>query len=370
MRRLGVAEAIVDGLRLPGDVAIEGDEIVAVGLEPAGSGIAIPGLVDVQVNGFAGVDFLGAEVEQWLEASRRLLAAGVTTFLPTLITAAPQTLVAALGRAERAMRAAPAAAARIAGVHLEGPFISPERLGAHPVEHRRDPDPSLLEDLLAAGPVRMLTLAPELDGSFGLIELLRRRHVAVSLGHTTAPAEVAHAAFECGAVAVTHVFNAMEPIRGREPGVAGAALSRPDVAVLCIVDGVHLAEEAVRLVFGRRDGIAVLTSDAIAAAGMGDGEYLLGEERIAVAGRRATRADGTLAGSVGAVADALPLLVHAGVPLERAVEAATAAPARLLGRADIGTLRPGATADVVILDDALRVGEVILGGEPVMELEP
>lgn len=362
MKRLGVAEAIVDGVRHAGDVGIVDGLVAEVGVSPAGSGIAIPGLVDLQVNGFGGVDLLSADEEEWATVGRRLLGVGVTAYLPTLITSPQAVVEAALAAAARTQRAE-SVGARILGVHLEGPFISPQRLGVHPGEHRRDPDPGLLEALLASGPVQMVTLAPELPGAIELVELLRRRGILVSLGHSAAPGAVAHTAFDHGAGAVTHVFNAMEPILAREPGIAGVALSRDDVAVLCIVDGVHLAAENVRLIFGRERGTSVLTSDAIAAAGSGDGEYRLGAETIAVSAGRATRADGTLAGSVGTTAAALPLLVELGIPLERAVVAASAAPARLLGRPQLGRLRRGAVADVVLLDDALEITAVLLAGE-------
>lgn len=363
-RRLGVAAAIVDGRRIPGDVALDGEVVAEVGLSPAGAGIAIPGLVDLQVNGYGGVDLLSADDAGWNEVGEALLRDGVTAYLPTLITAPADDVTAALSRAGRLI-AGSAGGARILGAHLEGPFISPARLGVHPPEHRRDPDPVLLERLLAAGPVKMVTLAPELPGADRLIDTLLERGVVVSVGHSAAPAAVATEAFRRGARAVTHLFNAMEPLRAREPGVVGAALTEAEVASLCIVDGVHLADENVRLIFGRRRGIAVLTSDAIAPAGAGDGEFTLGDEPVRVDGRRATRADGTLAGSVAPLGEAIPRLVALGVALEDAVAAATSAPARLLGLPALGTIAPGAVADLVILDETLAPTAVFLAGRPI-----
>ena len=368
-RRLGVAEAIVDGRRIPGDVALADGAVAEVGLLPLGAGTAIAGLVDLQVNGFGGVDLLSADDAGWAQAGEALLRTGVTSYLPTLITAPAETTTAALARADRLMRRGDPGppGARILGVHLEGPFISPKRLGVHPPEHRRDPDPALLDRLLAAGPVAMVTLAPELPGAEQLLDRLLERGIVVSVGHSAAPAEVAAAAFRRGARAVTHLFNAMEPLRARDPGVVGAALVDERVAALCIVDGVHLAEENVRLIFGRRRGTAVLTSDAIAPACTGSGDFTLAGEPISVSDGRATRSDGTLAGSVAPMVGAIPRLVDLGVPLEEAVTAATAAPARLLGRANLGSIAPGARADLVVLDDSLVPAAVFQAGRLVAE---
>jgi N-acetylglucosamine-6-phosphate deacetylase len=366
-RRLGVAAAVVDGVQLAGDVAVADGRILEVGLAPAGRGTAVAGFVDLQVNGFGGVDFLtDADDDAWRLAAGRLVAAGVTAFQPTLITAPEPAVADALRRAAR-LRGAGATGAEILGVHLEGPFISGERLGAHPGEHRRNPALALLRRQLEAGPVTMMTLAPELEGAGELIEELVRRGVVPSLGHTAASSAAARAAFERGARAVTHVFNAMTPVAGREPGVAGIALARDDVTVMCIVDGVHLADETVQLIARAARGRMALTSDAIAAAGKGDGDFALGTVTVRVRDGRATGPIGELAGGTGSVADAVRRLVELGSPLEDAVAAGTSVPARLLGRDDVGSLRPGARADVVVLDDELRVERVLLGGRQLAE---
>ena len=205
--RLGVEAALVDGVLVPGDVAVEGDRIAAVGLEQSGGrGIAAPGFVDLQVNGFAGVDFLGADADGYTTAGDALLETGVTSYLPTFITSTEDDLVDSL----RAVPESPRGP-RILGVHLEGPFLSPLRLGTHRPGGRRDPDPALLDRLLEAGPVRLMTLAPELPGALDLIGLLHVRGITVSLGHSDATAAQADAAFDRGARTVTHVFNAMRP---------------------------------------------------------------------------------------------------------------------------------------------------------------
>lgn len=353
--RLGVAAAVVEGRLVPGDVALADGTIAAVGLSPGRGGTAVPGFVDLQVNGFAGVDFAAAEADGYRRAAEALVRVGVTSFQPTLITAPEAELVAALAEVP--------ALPQLLGVHLEGPFISPERLGAHPAEARRDPDPALLERLLAAGPVSQVTLAPELPGALELVDLLVARRITVSCGHSNATAAEAHAAFDRGARTVTHLFNAMRPFRHRDAGIAGAALARADVRVQAIVDGVHLDDDAVRVAAGAAAGRFAVVSDAIAAAGVGDGLFRLGSVEVEVRdGVCHRRGSGVLAGSVVTLAESVRRLHALGVPLLEAVAAATSVPARIAGRDDVGVLRVGGRADVVVLDDALEVTSVLVEG--------
>ena len=249
------------------------------------------------------------------------------------------------------------------GVHLEGPFLSPARLGAHPPEARRDPDPALLERLLAAGPVRLVTLAPELPGADELIDLCLGRGVAVSCGHSDATADEAAAAFDRGARAVTHVFNAMRPLRHRDPGIAGAALVRDDVVVQMIVDGVHLAAETAALVWRSAHGRVALVTDAIAGAGLGDGTVRLGDLEIEISDGVARSPSGVLAGSTLTMIQAVRNLHALGASFEEAVGAATTVPARVVGEPDAGRLDVGAPADVVVLTDELEIERVLVAGE-------
>src|SRR4051794_27888542 len=218
--KLGVEAALVDGLLVRGDVEVDDGRIVAVGLSSPGRGIAVPGFIDLQVNGFGGVDFLDADADGYRRAGDALLETGVTAYLPTLITTPEHQLVAAMAEVPVGE-----SRPRILGMHLEGPFLSPNRLGTHEASARRDPDLALLERLLDAGPVRLMTLAPELAGADALIDRLVERGVTVSLGHTDATAEQANAAFDRGARSVTHLFNAMRPFLHRDPGIVGAALA-------------------------------------------------------------------------------------------------------------------------------------------------
>ena len=357
--RLGVEAALVRSALVPGDVEIEDGVIVDVGLGSGTRGrIAVPGFVDLQVNGFGGVDFLAASTEDYELAGQALLLTGVTAYQPTFITAAESTIVDAL-------RAMPTNGARprVVGAHLEGPFLSAERLGTHPLAHRRDPDLELLERLLDAGQVTEMTVAPELPGAGAVIRRLLERGVVVSAGHTNATAEEAHAAFDLGLSTVSHLFNAMRPFRSRDPGIIGVALTRPDVFVQLIVDGHHLADETVRLVWAAAGGRVALVTDATAGASIGGGTYQLGDVEIEVAGGVPTREDGVLAGTVLTMIDAVRNLHALGIPFEQAVAAATSVPARIVGRPDLGVLEQGAPADVVVLDDRLDITNVFCGGE-------
>jgi N-acetylglucosamine-6-phosphate deacetylase len=357
--RLGVGAALVEGRLVPGDIDIADGQVAGVGLASAnGNGIAAPGFVDLQVNGFAGVDFFSADAEGYRKAGEALLECGVTAYQPTFITSPEDELTAALREVPQN-----GSAPHIIGAHLEGPFIAPERLGTHPAESRRDPDCDLLERLLAAGPVSHVTLAPELHGAYELMELLRQRGVTVSCGHSNATAAEARAAFARGAKTVTHIFNAMRPFAAREPGLAGAALFSPDVVVQVILDGVHLADDTARLVWQAAPGRVALVTDAIAAAGAGDGSYTLAGVDFDVENGVARRADRVLAGSTVPMIEAVRNLVALGAPIDAALSAATEVPARIAARPDLATLQPGSRADVVVLDDSLEVVRVLVGGE-------
>ena len=253
----------------------------------------------------------------------------------------------------------------ILGAHLEGPFLSEDRAGAHPVEHLRRPDLDLLASFLLGGcAVTTVTLAPELPRADELIDALVGRNITVSLGHTDATAPVAHAAFDQGARTVTHLFNAMRPFGHRDPGVAGTALARADVIVQLIADGVHLAPETILATWRAARGRIALVSDLISAGGLGDGAFRLGTVDVTVEGGVSRLADGTLAGAVRPLAWGLRMLVELGVPIVEAVAAVTRTPARVLGRDDIAVLRPGAPADLVVLDDDFAVATVLAGWLP------
>jgi N-acetylglucosamine-6-phosphate deacetylase len=358
--KLGVEAALVDGRLVPGDVEVVDGRIGGYGLaSPNGRGIAVPGFVDLQVNGFAGADLLESDAEGYRRAGEGLLETGVTAYLPAFITAPEEQLVAALRGVPLATPRSP----RILGVHLEGPFLAARRLGTHPSSARRDPDPDLLARLLAAGPVRLVTLAPELAGAEQLIDLLRERGIAVSCGHSDATAAQANAAFDRGVRTVTHLFNAMRPFRHRDPGIAGAALARDDVVVQIILDGVHLADDTARVVWRAAAGRVALVTDAVAGAGARDGLYTLGGVELDIRDGVVRGPDGQLAGSLLTMDEAVRNLHALGVPLEDSLAAATSVPAGVIGAVDAGRLDVGLPADVVILDDNLAVDRVLVAGD-------
>jgi N-acetylglucosamine-6-phosphate deacetylase len=357
--KLGVEAALVAGRLVPGDVEIADGTVRRAGIESAnGRGIAVPGFVDLQVNGFAGVDFLAADPDGYRRAGEALLETGVTAYLPTFITAPEDVLLGGLRSVPEGL-----GGPRIIGVHLEGPFLSPARLGAHPASARRDPDPGLLERLLSAGPVRLLTLAPELAGADALIDRCVAGGIVVSCGHSDATAAAAEAAFARGARAVTHVFNAMRPLRHRDPGIAGVSLVRDDVVVGAILDGVHLAPETAALVWRAARGRVALVTDAIAGAGLGDGSYRLGGVEIEIRGGAARGPGGMLAGSTLTMIEAVRNLHALGASFEEAVAAATSVPGRLLGLTTAGVLEVGLPADLVVLTNELEIERVLVGGD-------
>jgi N-acetylglucosamine-6-phosphate deacetylase len=362
---LGVRHALVGDILVRGDVRVEEGRVAAVGVMPAGaSGLAAPGFVDLQVNGFGGVDFLAAETPDYRTAGAALAATGVTAYLPTFISAPDEAYdraVAAAGAASVDARPGP----RILGVHLEGPFLSPRWPGAHDPRHLQAPSPALIERLQRAGAIALVTLAPELPGSLALIETLVARGIVVSCGHSDADAALAHAGFDAGARGITHLHNAHRRYAHRDPGLGGVALVRPDVTVQVIVDGVHLAPEVAYAAFLTARERFCLVTDAMAAAGLGDGRYRLGSRDVDVEGMTARLADGTFAGSVLTMDAAVRNLVTLGASEAQALLAATRAPARLLARPSLGVLAPGAPADIVVLDDGLEVRATLVGGHEV-----
>jgi N-acetylglucosamine-6-phosphate deacetylase len=362
--RLGVEAALVDGALVRGDVDIADGRIAATGLNGhPGKGIAAPGFVDLQVNGFGGIDFLSADRPAYEQAGEALLRTGVTAYQPTFITSPEAELEAALRELPQDGNGAP----HVLGAHLEGPFIAPRRLGSHPIAARRDPDVELLKRLLEAGRVAHVTLAPELPGALELVDFLRARGVTVACGHSDATAEEARAAFRRGARTVTHLFNAMRPFAAREPGLAGAALVTGDVVVQVILDGVHLAEDTARLVWQAAGGRVALVTDAIAAAHAGDGAYTIAGVDFEVEDGVARNADQVLAGSTVCMIDAVRNLVALGASVEAGLSAASALPAQIAGRPELGTLAPGTVADVLVLDDGLEIRRVLVGGEDALD---
>lgn len=361
--RLGVGAALVNGQVVPGDVAIANGEVVAVGLEGPGSGIALSGFVDAQVNGYAGVDLLSASVDQMLEMGEALERDGVIAYQPTLITSENDNLHLTMSRLRDARKQQ--RGPRILDCHLEGPFLSPARSGTHPAQHLRAPDLRYLDTMLENGDVAMITIAPELSGALEVIDAAAKHGVAVSLGHSAASAGEAQRGFDAGATTVTHVFNAMEPVSARSPGLAGVALARTDVAVQLIGDGVHVADELLLVAFRAAPGRCVLVTDAIAAAASTAQTVQLGDVTVHVKDGVARRDDGTLAGSIGRLRDILVRVHSLGVERDEALYAATTRPAKLLRHEGLADLAVGKPATLIVLDERLRMIRRLVNGAEV-----
>jgi len=332
-------------------------------------GVLSPGLVDIQVNGAFGVDFAAASDAEWVRVAQLMPSTGVTAFVPTFITASIQELSGnlAIYSALRSRLDVAPGAARTLGVHLEGPFLAERRRGAHRAELLSDPEPALVAALLDAadGALTYMTLAPERAGALEAIAQLTSAGVRVALGHTDADAQTIRAAANAGASLVTHLYNAQRPMRHRDPGTVGAALTDPRLTCGLIVDLHHVSSIAVEVAFRASAGDIALVSDAVAAMGMPAGSYELGGERVDVApGLPPRRADGTIAGSALQMDEAIAnSVLHCGVDLRSAINSATQIPAHSVGRSDLGLLAPGATADLTWLGDDLMTCATWVGGQ-------
>lgn len=331
------------------------------------SGVLTAGMVDLQVNGCFGVDFADATPTGWSLARRALARTGVTSFLPTAITAPIEDLVAFVGQvvAERDREGA-YDEARILGAHLEGPFLSPLHAGAHEPTLMIGPRDDDVDRLLSLGrgAVAAVTIAPEIPGAERAIRRLHDAGAVVSVGHSDATAEQVHGAADAGASMITHVFNAQRGLHHREPGVPGAAFDDTRFRLGLIADLHHVAGPVVRLVFTAAPDRVVLVTDAVAAMGMPPGTYALSGEPAVVdsPGAPPRRLDGTLAGSSLSLDQAVRNVVGLGIPVSTALLAATRTPADVVGRADLGRLEVGAAADLVWWDDELRPQRTWIGG--------
>ena len=332
------------------------------GTEQAGAGAVLtPGFLDIHGHGGGGASYDdGAESIRTARALHR--AHGTTRAVISLVSAPVETL------AQRAAMVADLTGtdADILGSHLEGPFLAPGHKGAHEEALLRAPEPAPLELLLEAGrgTIRQMTLAPELPGGLHAVRAVVAAGAAAAIGHTGADLEQTREAIAAGATILTHAFNAMPGLHHRDPGPVGAAAGDPRVILEIIADGVHLHPEIIRVAFAAAPGRIALVTDAMAAAGGGDGHYELGSLAVRVEGGVARLADdGAIAGSTLTQDAALRQTVQAGVPLAEAVRALTATPARAIGRGDdLGSLAVGAIADAVLLTEELEVRSVWTAG--------
>ena len=363
-----------DGAPRRGDLFVRGQRVAAVGpglqVPPktavvSGRGaLLLPGLVDLQINGAWGVDFLSAGAADILRTAERLAAEGVAAFLPTLITAPLGELESAMGRIAEA--AAHGRGARILGIHLEGPFLSKARRGAHRASCLRAPSAGDFERLWAAsrGRLRLLTLAPELSGAGGVIAAARRRGVVVSLGHTDGAAADMERAAARGARLVTHLFNAMPQLHHRLEGAAGAALTDDRLACGLIYDRNHVGRRAAALALRAKGPRGLfLVSDAVFALGLRPGRYRSAGTDYELSGGAFRVRGGPLGGAVRSLRECAALFAKdLGLPLWDAWRLASEVPAGLIGHRG-GTLAPGALADMVLVGADGRVRASWVGGQ-------
>lgn len=329
-----------------------------------GQGLVLaPGFIDLQVNGGFGSDFTETPASLW-DVAAKLPQYGVTSFLPTIVTSPAESYREAL----EVMRAGHPESARCAeplGLHMEGPFISLEKKGAHNPAYIQKPDPALVQGWSPDKGIRMVTLAPEVAGADRLIATLTANGVTVSAGHTNATHAQGMAAFRQGITFGTHLFNAMPQINHRHPGITTALLTADAVAVGIIADGTHTHADMVHLAWlaKGRDRL-VLVTDAMGALGMPEGRYSLNGSLITVDETSARLEDGTLAGSILSLDQAVRnLIAFTGCPLADALHTVTANPARVIRLADRGALVPGYDADLVLLDEKGVVHATIKRGE-------
>jgi N-acetylglucosamine-6-phosphate deacetylase len=351
---------------------------------PAGSrvldfsdGILAPGYIDIHIHGGAGRDVMDASPEALPEVERQLASHGVSSYFPTTVTAPLDATLSALARLADAIEAAQRGSftqrARPLGIHLEGPFISPCRRGVHPPADLLTPSLGAFERFweAARGHIRVMTIAPELPGAIEVIKEAAKRGVSVSLGHSDASLDAARAGMAAGGRHATHTFNAMRPLGHRDPGILGEVLTDPRLSADIIADGVHVDPLIVEL-FLKAKGpeAAVLITDATAATGMPDGRYHLGSLEVEVKDGRCT-SGGNLAGSVLTLDQAVRnVMKFAQWDLQNAVRIATLNPARVVrlnngsGNSlnQVGSLKPGGRADILVLSPAGEVRRTIIGG--------
>lgn len=355
----------------PGRVHVEDGLIEGVELDDgvADGRIIAPGFIDLHVHGWGGHDAMaGADALSGM--AKALLAHGVTSFLPTSVTASFEKLTTFAESVREWMPAAPNDGAQPLGFNMEGPFLAPDRRGAHPADllrHPADLDEERLSTFLEG--LRIITIAPELRGAPELIRRLADNGVCVSLGHSAASVVQARTGYAAGARSTTHLFNAMGGVSHREPGLALQALLDDEVWVELIADTLHVDPELWPLIWRLKPASRVLlVSDAIALAGSGLTTGMVGELAVRVDGDRVTLVDGgNLAGSVTALDLELANVARAGISIEDAVAAAATNPAQLLGLTDRGRIEAGLRADLVELDDEHRVRRVMRGGTWVVD---
>ena len=328
--------------------------------------VLLPGFIDVHIHGAVGVDVMEATPRGLQEVSQYLASQGVTGWLPTLVPGSDANYASVAAAVSEAMRSPEVNGARILGLHYEGPFVNSAQCGALHVEHFKTYSRPEDLDSVPASPemARMITLAPEIDGGVELVRELKRRGWVISIGHTRATLDLLDQAFAAGARHMTHFMNAMPPLHHRSPGPIAWGLSRDDVTCDVIADGIHLDPFMLQLLVKIKGvrGLALI-SDAIAAAGKGDGDYRIWGETISVNNGRTANASGSIAGSVITMLDAVRTMRSLGISYVDLAQMASTNPARLLGLDhECGSISVGKRADLLALDSNAQVRLTIVNG--------
>lgn len=336
--------------------------------------LILPGLTDIHFHGARGQDLCDLDPEGLRLLLQYEASIGVTQALPATLTLSDRDLSAIFSLAADYMKGGVRdGEAWLCGLHMEGPYINPEKLGAQNPHFVRQ---GRLEDFrryqaLSGDRIRVLSLAPEMEGALDFIRDVHGEFpdLRISLAHTRAAYETAISAFRSGASHVTHLFNAMSPLHHREPGVVGAAFDQENVSVEMITDGIHLHPAIIRAGFSLFPGRVVLISDSMRATGLEDGSYTLGGQEVRVSGKRATLKDGSLAGSVTNLYDGMRFAVASGIPMEAAIRAASEYPAARIGiEEEAGSLKPGRRANFIIADQQLNRQSVYVNGQRISPL--
>jgi len=283
--------------------------------------------IDLQVNGHSGIDFLNATSKEQIQfATRALKKEGIAGFLASLITSDLDQLKRASALINEVAATQDSDEAKILGLHFEGPCLSHERRGVHAPNLLRDPEKPLIAEMLKIPNLKMITLAPELPGAIEAIKHISETGVVVSLGHTTAERDIAEAAFYAGAQTVTHLYNGMR----KDGGLVDLVLERSDIMFQMIIDDVHVSRDLVKRACDKAIDRLIITTDAVSAAGLGQGRHLLGDMEIEVKNGRAQRLDGTLAGGIGTLAKSLEILQEMGYSREKILPSVTTRPLKLI----------------------------------------
>ncbi|MCG7409457.1 N-acetylglucosamine-6-phosphate deacetylase [Paenibacillus sp. ACRRX] len=326
----------------------------------------IPGMIDVHIHGANGYDMMDGTEESIQAVSQTCAATGCTSFLATTVSSTIDDLLNMICRVKSVVGREQGA--KIAGIHLEGPYLNPRRKGMQNEKYLRHPDLDEMKLIFreAGSLIKMVTIAPELPGGLELISYLKEQGVVIAVAHSDATYEEAKEAFGAGASHVTHCFNGMRPIHHRDPGLIVAAFEEPHVSLQAIVDEVHLHPAIIRLMHRIKgpEGMVLIT-DALQAMGMGDGEYLFGGHHVTVSEGVARLADGTLASSTVTMNEALRLTTAHGISFTDAVQMASTSPARILGLTNKGKIELGYDADFVLLNEKYEVQWTMIEGKRV-----